>query len=171
MDFFITGYPRSKTAWLANWFTYLDSFCIHDGIEKGSMDRLREIRGDVGSGVLIGNSDCGNCIWWKEFSDAFPKAKWVIVERDLNDVNKSISEVTGYDEKSCIEVNGIFTKSLEEVKRHLNPFILPFDFNSEKLEELCQYLDVDFSLERYYTLRTLNIQVTKDRVSELLTQY
>ena len=34
MSFMIVGLPRHRTAWLANFFTYDDLFCYHEGIDN-----------------------------------------------------------------------------------------------------------------------------------------
>lgn len=170
MDFFITGYPRSKTAWLANWFTDGECFCFHDGIEKGKLNDIPATRKEVDR-YIIGNSDCGNALFWGDLSVRFPDAQWVVVDRPIGDVVKSIECSIGYNPELIEKTNELFTNALEDLKRHLDPFVIPFDFSREELQGLNEYLGVDFSLERYYSLRTLNIQVTEERLSELLTQY
>ena len=41
--FFITGLPRSRTAWLANWFTYGHTFCFHEACRKvGKIEELKD---------------------------------------------------------------------------------------------------------------------------------
>lgn len=167
MKLFITGLPRSKTAWMAAYFTSNDKICLHDGIEKGQVLRPNFSL----SNSAIGNSDCANSIFYKELNNAYPTAKWVVIERSVADVKRSISNSIGTTRDLIDKTIPIFSDALSEVKYHLKPFVLPYNFNEEEFIKLHEYLSLDFNKERYYLMRGLNIQVTKDRISELIKDY
>lgn len=91
-NFFITGLPRSRTAWLANLLTYSTSFCWHDALTfTSTIPRLwtflcEHIRNGYD---YLGNSDSALLFHRDEMVKLFPEAKWVIVERDSKEVAKS----------------------------------------------------------------------------------
>lgn len=80
--FFITGLPRSRTAWLSLLLTHgSESFCHHDGLKgfsvKGLVHEMRE------SGYTnTGDSDSALLLHLEEVIRLVPDAKWVIVNRD-----------------------------------------------------------------------------------------
>ena len=80
--FFIAGLPRSRTAWLANWFTSESSYCIHDAWRYCTTPQ--EIREQMPEGCTwAGTSDSLNGPRYeqlvKEFGHEVPFA---VVERD-----------------------------------------------------------------------------------------
>lgn len=70
--FFITGMPRSRTAWLANWLTTDRSLCVHDPV--GSVV-------PVIGGKLVGVSGPEVCCAWDSFRAAWPDSPWLVVTR------------------------------------------------------------------------------------------
>jgi hypothetical protein len=79
--FFITGLPRSRTAWLANLFTTDTTICYHD---KPFDDRLCENAfkrvGFCGSELLAD---------YDRIKALYPTAKWVLIRRSLDDSTDS----------------------------------------------------------------------------------
>lgn len=59
--FAITGLPRCRSGWLANFFCFGSSLCFHDGLQFGTSfwDKLEAIAADDSSIRHIGNSDTG----------------------------------------------------------------------------------------------------------------
>ena len=81
--FYITGYPRSRTGWLANLMCYGTCLCLHDGLAAGKscLDQIDRVAGD---GILhIGNSDSGYLL------DQPPSGKVVLIERDRAEAEQS----------------------------------------------------------------------------------
>lgn len=83
--FFITGLPRSRTSWLANWFTWGTSHCLHDAIRlypraADLKDHLESLGAD--GFEYVGNSD-SSLPWIAEaMIETFPRARWLFIERD-----------------------------------------------------------------------------------------
>lgn len=79
--FFITGLPRSRTAWLANLFTYGPSFCWHD--LTAQLDHIEELKSWIRnvSQDIVGVSDSGLGLFACEVLQQFPDAKWILVRR------------------------------------------------------------------------------------------
>lgn len=56
--FLVTGLPRSRTSWLANFFTYGSVFCLHDGLGRPGF--FEEVEANLPSHIKhLGNSDSG----------------------------------------------------------------------------------------------------------------
>jgi Sulfotransferase domain len=88
--FFVMSLPRSRTAWLANFLTYEDSYCFHEGLlQVPSPLHFRELFSSTGKSV-VGNSDCGNVFFINEILDTFPDAKFVVVDRPPEEVVDSL---------------------------------------------------------------------------------
>lgn len=88
--FFVTGLPRSRTAWLANLLSYGDkSFCFHEAVRRAK--DTQDMFGLYESlpHELVGDSSCGLLLNWKEVSEQHPGAKWVIIVREPQQVLES----------------------------------------------------------------------------------
>ena len=81
MNYFVTGLPRSRTAWFSEFLPD----CLHEGMTgcytyKEYMDKLSS--GDSSSGLM-----------YFPLRKFFPNAPLVIVERDLDDVANSLQSI------------------------------------------------------------------------------
>ena len=91
--FFIVSLPRSGTAWLANFLTYGDAFCFHEGLFGcASLDQYAELFNGVEESV-VGNADTGAIFVLPALFKRYPDAKYVFVIRDLVDVSASIQSI------------------------------------------------------------------------------
>lgn len=87
--FFITGLPRSRTAWLANFFTYGPAFCGHDLLKScRSLDMLEATLESFGT-PFAGDSDSGLLVVADAVYRRWPEAKWIIVDRPGEDCLRS----------------------------------------------------------------------------------
>lgn len=87
--FFITGLPRSRTAWLANAFTHGDCFCFHEALRLvGKPDDLPRLFCDT-EAELIGDSDPSLTQHYQAIVNLWPDAKIVFVFRDSNAAARS----------------------------------------------------------------------------------
>ena len=89
--FFITGLPRSRSAWLANWMTDKHSYCFHELAKYGKdcyeLNMVMKKRGEV----TVGTADSSFPYYYKQFMQYIP-GKIVVVERDPADVIESYEE-------------------------------------------------------------------------------
>ena len=91
--FFILSLPRSRTAWLANFLTYENAYCFHEGLlESSRVAALSRLFASTGK-PIVGNSDCGNVLFVDELRASFPEAKLVIVERPLGEVVDELNDM------------------------------------------------------------------------------
>lgn len=116
IPFFVTGLPRSRTAWLANFLTAQGALCMHEGLLHGVDMALRWlIRG--GAPGRRGLSDSILPLYWPQISKPFGDCRLVIVERDPAECWISLLD---YLEKHEVQVH---RPTLEErfvlIKSHL----------------------------------------------------
>lgn len=84
--FFITGFPRTRTAWLANLFTHGDSICLHEGFGPDGWKYHLTTDSDV---KYFGDSSSGLFPHIEFLTSTYPAAPWVIVDRRREEAEKS----------------------------------------------------------------------------------
>lgn len=85
-NYFLTGLPRSRTAWLANFMTFGNSFCHHDGLLSGySAGGLRKLFSETEDAEFVGDSDSGLVSIAGAIERDIPGSPWVLVERPIED--------------------------------------------------------------------------------------
>jgi hypothetical protein len=93
--FFITGIPRTRTAWLANFFTTKNSFCWHDAMKGGW--RAEHVHDKLMQAKLAGNYYCGDAdsgllLVMERMNEIFPQARWLFVRTTPADAARSYRE-------------------------------------------------------------------------------
>lgn len=170
--FFITGQPRSRTAWLANFFTTKDSYCFHEAIKRCPTPQdTRALFATVqkSAGVrFIGNSD--SCIPFivDELISEFPKAKLAVIERKREDVirsfKKTFSQVSHDDAVMIVEKTQL---ALDRLKGKYNPLVVGFEeLESEKvMHELWSYClpHIPFDAERWRMLDGFKVEIIPEK--------
>jgi hypothetical protein len=146
-NFFVLGLPRSRTAWLANFLTYNDNFCHHEGINgcKTIKDYKEKIANDGDSGTAMMLFDMNNL---------FPDDPKLIIERDPKYAIDFCYRVYGnYDPKAII---GLRNK-LDIVKG----LRIHYDDINSKLQDIWEHLIGEgYDKQRAQMLIKLNVQVT-----------
>jgi hypothetical protein len=96
--FFITGLPRTRTAWLANFFTGPHSFCLHDGLLgcKTVRDLVPQWQAAMWDypvrehpHIAMGDSDSALVLVAEQVLEAFPGSRWLHVTRPWEDAMES----------------------------------------------------------------------------------
>lgn len=153
--FFILALPRSRTAWLANFLTYGPSFCFHEGLVGcQSISDLRRKMASIDSEV-VGNSDCGNILLIDHIVKEFPNAKFVVIHRDLQDVEKSLFDI-GLDCNQYIHDAFSAIKRLKIEAMHVNYD----DIGLRECRAIWQWcVGTEMNDDRYYLLNKLDIQI------------
>ena len=79
--FFITGLPRSRTAWLANFFTTQTAFCLHDACKDGwTAEHIRSEFDTLARHYKqVGDADSGLMLIADELVKLYPAARWVFI--------------------------------------------------------------------------------------------
>jgi hypothetical protein len=74
--YFVTGLPRSRTAWWSVLLSRPGAICDHEG------ELLHGTNEDYLGLMSAGNSSALLLYYWRKAFEAFPTAKWLILERD-----------------------------------------------------------------------------------------
>ena len=88
MNFMLLALPRSGTAWAANWL--MDrALCYHDPFSQFSPEQLTEMKHPFTWGV--------SCTFGWALPDyvAMQKCPYVIIDRNIDEVNRSIKSLCG----------------------------------------------------------------------------
>lgn len=165
MDYIITGMPRTKTAWLAVFFNSLNGCdCWHEVLSEIGLKQSLELTTRIDR--LQGASDSGILFHWKEFISAYPKAKWIIMDRDMTDVFKSAHKA-GIPEFNLEVALLKFEELLEFMDGDKRYYRLPFDFDENSLRGACDHIGVEWSIDRYHFLQKFNVQMSQRHVDFL----
>lgn len=122
-NFFITGLPRSRTSWIANFFTYNDSFCFHEAT-RFCMN-MRDLSEFMHShrATNIGNADPALLYIMDDLVDFFPEAKIVLIERELHEtIDSFIDFYTSYVYKDIQEWIERLYEKMEQIKQKYEVF-------------------------------------------------
>lgn len=96
MTYFITGLPRSRTGWCANYLTTPGHYCRHDVI--GEVDDIAKLPEHLGDDNV---ADPGVLMTWKKIAEIFDEPKFVIIDRPIEEVfhasQAAFSDFTGKD--------------------------------------------------------------------------
>lgn len=129
--YFITGLPRSRTAWLSVVMTYGESWCFHDDIaipdnakwQEGvdflltRMDRIAQHHIGYSSPLLLWSG------MWQDVAKRCPDARWLVVNRDMEAAWRSWEKATGQPTPKYF-----FEKLMEEKEKLMSmPNVLRID--------------------------------------------
>lgn len=156
--FFVAGFPRSRSAWLATLLTWGDCFCFHDGLANiESLDELDKKFNSV-PGNIVGNSDPANLLFHDALMKRYPDAKWIVVERPVEEAMDSLKMVSGL----TLDSSGL-VEQMRSLKSKLKPSSWIVDFyeldDVATLQSMANYIGVRMPIQRYYELVRLNIRL------------
>ena len=97
--FFITGLPRSRSAWLANFFTTQGSHCWHDAMKDGwTAEYVRsKVEGIGPECQYAGDADSGLLLVAAKLAGMFPQARWLFVKNTPQRAAESYRKWFGRD--------------------------------------------------------------------------
>lgn len=158
--FFITGLPRSRSAWISNWLTTVRSLCFHDMPFDEDLLRCASYVGFAGPELVT------------QFSAVrkdYPSSKWVVVLRKSEDALNSFLAwsrdlVNGEDAKQFWN-----TRVYELEKLTMSPNVRRVAYQELDSEmharDLWEFLlpDIPFDPVRWCLLQRLNIQQDKTK--------
>ena len=182
--FFVTGLPRSRTAWLANFFTWRESFCLHDAMAKGLncravIDQLLALNYHH-----AGDSDPALVFIAKELQRLLPEARWLIVTRPKDEAMDSFARHFGARPypgaptgKRLRDVYDAWDAKLGETRALLRGgsyLEVPFEDLESKLvlEECWRFLvpGVRWDAARCDLLQRLQVNVHPEKVPKVLEE-
>ncbi len=167
-NFFILSLPRCRTAWLANFLTFENSFCFHEGLlDCDKVSKMKSLFASTGK-QIVGNSDCGNILFLDEIIDEFPDAKYVVIKRPLDEVRSELKEIglPDFDELTLAYSD----RMLNEVKKEVDALVL--DYHSldqmacRQIWEHC--IGTSFNEPRWRMLDGLDIKIILSKKLEYI---
>lgn len=189
IPYFITGLPRSRTAWLSVLLTWDTSFCFHEASSTcGPISRLPHAMGLIDGMCAyphIGNSDPNLGLFSGEMLDMFPKSKWLFIHRDMVDSYLAMAEAMSSEgitpdmdalkrlvSRTLCGITDLTMKLPRERKLHVNYG----DLRQEStIRAIWEYLlpATSFPVERYRMLEGMRITAIlngkKKPCSEIVT--
>jgi hypothetical protein len=183
-NYFVTGYPRSRTAWLANLLTCGPSFCCHDATKGGEgvesvVDEFERIAATEHA-EYIGDSDSGLLLYVEEMENRFPCSPWVLVSRDAKEAIASYRRhfaehpYPGTESMTAGQLMDAFA-AMQYARRNVARFIpskrlLVVGFDDLHKEETIRAIwehclpDVPFNYERWKMLDSFRVNIIPSKV-------
>ena len=163
-NFFITGLPRSRTAWLSTFFTGNNCFCYHEVIRvsDGFDDAIQKLLNR--KEMYVGNSDSSLPIWMDKIDHILHRSPIVIIERNIDEVAHSLTKTFGkYDYTIVLDLT---LKGLETMKNRYNYISVDYNKLNEQvyLEMIWNFCtpNIPFDKDKFETLKAINISINKD---------
>jgi hypothetical protein len=156
---FITGLPRSGSAWLANYLSYGNCMFLHDAWKHGSPDEIKQ-KFESSSVYASGTADPANVMLLDKIDKSFPDAKWVVITRPVEEVKES-----------CEAINFPFvdfTNNLKGLMSSRKVLKVPFKTMFKRADEIGRFIypDWDSPPWRKSMLSDLNVQLHWGKVSD-----
>lgn len=161
----ITGYPRCRSAWFANLFTFGRSFFFHDPFAYSNT--LDEVRAKLESidADTVGIADPACVYFWPTINEWYPNAQWIVILRPFQETVKSCQKAF----HGTIGIDDLHTASAL-LSQLLNAKDAPvFDFhnlNKIAIKEIARMCHADYgSEERLDMLMRMQVQVEPRHLS------
>ena len=149
MNFYITGLPRSRTAWMSNFFTTDRTFCYHEGVNgcdsiKSYKDRLN----------MFQYSHVGDSNTYYPYINLGQNAPIIVILRDIKEVQRSLEVLFGKMD---------YTPILEETRSKLlklDALFVQFNDVNNRLEEIWNHCikDIKFDHKRANELSKMKVE-------------
>lgn len=172
--FFITGLPRSRTAWMSVMLTNKDSICIHEpkkyyffnydiNSEEKYLNFIKNIIDNYfNSGYKYVGISCTDIVVSNKFyRKYFPNSKIIFIDRNINDVIHSTFKFTNIK-----NTKKIIKKIYNYNKNNKYDYIIKFKDlnNSKKFKKLWNFIynnEVIFDKYKYKELCNFTIKLIK----------
>lgn len=156
--FFVTGLPRSRTAWLANLFTTDQTICWHDRRFEEALTINPKRVGFSGPELVT---------QFEHIRELFPKSPWLVVLRNADEALTSFKLAAG----DLLPQDDLLLKFwkdrchlLSQICTHANVTTVAFSElnNEEVIRAIWARIlpDIAFDVQRWEMLSKLNVQQT-----------
>jgi hypothetical protein len=119
--FLITGFPRSRTAWCANFLSYGSSFCFHEPSLDTPVLQFPRLFAQAGL-EYVGASDSGAVFYIDAFMKMFPESKIVLIKREPQEVVESMARL-GFDFRAGARK---FAQEIVKIEKRYEVLTVPF---------------------------------------------
>lgn len=162
--FFITGLPRSRTAWISNLFSHRNSYCYHELIRHADsikeMAQLLKQRPET----FVGTCDSTFPFYADQMIQEIPACKIVIVEREPHEVFDSLLEAFGREHATQLgELVDMTLEAIEVLKKRYHTTSIPFEEMNDHATVMMMWESLvgrdTFDMERFHHLNMFNMEI------------
>ena len=162
--FYVTGLPRSSTAWWANLLTVHNHYCYHepsldfDGFERDIYIKRRLYEG-------VGISDSALCTYYKDIVRS--GEPMLIIIREPSEVRDSLNRLFDFDCTDAVERMVEMVQSIDHDNIRLYKYENLSDLN--KIQEACEFLLNGYPIDedRIKFLISCNVQRNQDYIASI----
>jgi len=170
MNYFITGLPRSRTAWLANFLTYDGSFCFHELCRKTTNVHEMKLLLSYPKYKHVGTSDCALSYYFDKLIEMLDEWKLIVIDRNLDDAINSLDKIGLKTKESIEKVLEAHNRNKYMMKKHEH-LLIPFEalnkqIACEKIWEYCTGTKMD--KVRFDELNILDIEVNMKKYMQTI---
>jgi hypothetical protein len=146
-DFFITGFPFSGMAWIANYLSY-DKMLCHYGEPSPDLARCAGIVGVSGSGLLLMQD---------RLIKENPNAKWILIDRSHSDARQAFRDHNLPVDQTLTDMG----YKIGELRLKTKVYIAPFDALHSLISDIARHIDPGWTCpkSRHDMLVKMNIEV------------
>lgn len=171
--FLITGLPRSRTAWLSNFFTVGPIFCHHD-LSAHCIEGVDAIVSTMRAtdAEIVGNADSGSALHLQPLYDALGSPTVIHIHREFRDSVASFANATGMVQGAVYPVLKTLAARMEEFAKKVGA--PTFDFDELDREDVIRDIwkqvagDLPFRTAHWEKMKTLNVSLKKDALMRLV---
>lgn len=159
--FLIVGYPRSRTAWLANFLTYGNVACGHEMLVDCEKPKHLGRHVQVLGKPFSGSAETAAALFMPQILEKMPDSPVVFVKRKVEDVAASFVRLGMDGDVRLLEAGLNFALKL--------PQTLTIRFEDLNSLAVCRLIQnhvapgEPFNVSRFQMLRDFNIQITPRR--------
>ncbi|MDE2099791.1 MAG: hypothetical protein KGL39_21240 [Patescibacteria group bacterium] len=156
--FFITGLPRTRSAWLANLFTTEHSLCFHDPQETVTELLARN------EGMRVGVADSTLVFKAHALLDRYPDAPWLFVDRKAEDCRRSLVKFTRETTRLMgRDIDAVFqahAAASSVVKAWRGTLVVPFRALDARMPEIWAHLlpGLEYQWARHRLLQDMKVE-------------
>ena len=129
---FVTGLPRSRTAWFAAYLCGLGKLVLHEGL-----DGLKS-KQEFSDLMSTCDGDSDPSLVFTDFQSMFPGHKTLIIHRPIKDVKRSLDAIG-------IVFPLRYLKYLTMKMAHLDGLHVQFDDIDERLEDITKFFGIEYN--------------------------
>lgn len=158
MRFFITGLPRSRTAWFANYMSYGDCACLHDAFRNIEPNATALASAIEGTGTKhVGHADPANLLFAEDLMEIYPDSRWLVIRREPLESFKSFAPYVSELRPSYVLSLSI---ALNDFIRRWEPMVVDFhSLSPAVIERAAKHLNPDWDCPTWRTEMLCHMQV------------
>lgn len=158
IPFLIVSLPRSRSAWLSNYFTNGDIICYHERLRHFPAPILIEsLEGKNGDSDSMLCTIPDQVLMWEQLG----KVKILVVDRNQEEVFRSLEKL--FDNQITGEMMRLALDGFNQIKRKTKGMIVKYHDLNDMIEVVHSYITphIPFSEERFRLLENFKITQIK----------